>query len=174
MNPKAWHVLRSIVVAHANTTGVGLKCLTTRVGTNLVPLARQTIQIGRTPTVSPLLLFLVAWSGSRALSLGSRGGQTFALSPSCRQTFATAIGCTEGRTSGLGRPYLGCRTYALALRGGQSIGMAGRTTGWRRLGVVGLGSGVAGLGSRNKSGTFETLGGTFSTFRAFGDWGSLS
>ena len=59
VNPKAWHVFRSMVEPLAKLTGVGLISLATRVGTRLVTLAWQTIRIGRTPA-SPLSFFLVA------------------------------------------------------------------------------------------------------------------
>ena len=156
---RAWHVLRSMVEPLAKLTGVGLISLTTRVETRLVPLARQTIRIGQTPA-SPLSFFLVAWSVTRALlALGDRGGQTFALAPSCSRTFA---GCTGGRTSGRALACTGGRTSALALRGGQSTSLASGTTRWRRIDVICLGSGVAGLGSRTRSGTPRRSGGRVS------------
>ena len=92
-----------------------------------------------------------------ALALGGRGGQTFVLVPSCSRTFATATGCTGGRTSGRALACTGGRTCALALRRGQSTILVSRTTGWRCLGVVGLGSGVAGVRSGTRSGSRGSL-----------------
>ena len=83
------------------------------------------------------------------LLLAAEEAQTFALAPSCSRTFATATRYTGGDRA------LACTgglTSALALRGGQSTSLASGTTGRRCLGVVGLGSGVAGVRSGTRSG----------------------
>ena len=153
VNPKAWHVLRSMVKPLVSSRAWGFISLTTRVGTRLVPLARQTIRIRRTPA-SPLSFFSCCVECNQG--------------PSCpwRQRRPNVCPCPQlhpnlcrrhwmhGRPNLRSGPSLhGGRTSALALMEGQSTSLASGTTDWRCLGVVGLGSGVAGIrgGTRSES-----------------------